>query len=74
MLSKEKQKAHEPRLQGNMGNFETTVSVTNDVIQNHICPLTPFNVEITYMLMEIGVQKATGRSNIEGRANERNIS
>ena len=29
-----------------------TVSVTNVVTQNHICPLTPFNVEVTSMFMD----------------------
>ena len=29
-----------------------TVSVTNVVTQNHIWPLTPFNVEVTFMFMD----------------------
>ena len=32
--------------------FWATVSVTNVVTQNHICPLTPFNVEVTFMFMD----------------------
>ena len=31
---------------------EPTVSVTNVVTQNHIWPLTPFNVEVTFMFMD----------------------
>ena len=29
-----------------------TVSVTNVVTHNHICRLTPFNVEVTFMFMD----------------------
>jgi len=29
----------------------TAVSVTNVVTHNHICPLTPFDVEVTFMFM-----------------------
>ena len=32
--------------------IETTVSVTNVVTHNHICPLTQFNVEVTFMFMD----------------------
>ena len=32
-------------------DITTTVSVTNVVTHKHICPLTPFNVEVTFMFM-----------------------
>ena len=32
--------------------FFATVSVTNVVTHYHICPLTPSNVEVTFMFMD----------------------
>ena len=31
---------------------EATVSVTNVVTHNHICPLIPSNVEVTFLFMD----------------------
>ena len=53
--------------------IETTVSVTNVVTHNHICP-SPNSMLRSHSCLWIGVQKATGRSNIERKAEEKNIS
>ena len=45
---------------------QPTVSVTNVVTHNHICPLTPFNVEVTFMFIDWSAKKQPAEATLKG--------
>ena len=46
--------------------YAHTVSVKNVVTHNHICPLIPFNVEVTFMFMDWSVEATLGTLSTDG--------